>query len=793
MNDAGGRFGARLRACRQSAGLSQEELAERSGLSIRAIRNLERGRARWPHRETLHRLADALELRDVVRAELIGAAGRRLASSGGGPGAAPAGDESRRADSGRLAPRQLPASVRGFVGRDGEVAALTGLLAQPGTGTAAAMVIAVISGTAGVGKTTLAVYWAQQVAEQFPDGQLYVNLRGFDPSGEPVPPGEAVRGFLDALGIPAEGIPVSLQAQAGLYRSLLAGKRVLVLLDNARDAEQLRPLLPGSPGCLVLVTSRSQLTGLVASEHAYLLSLDVFSVPEASELLARRLRAGQITAEPAVVSELAGLCAGLPLALSIVAARATARPGWPLEAVAAELGDGRGRLDTLDAGDAATAVRAVFSWSYQQLSEPAARMFRLLGIHPGPDVSLPAAASLTGFAMPQARAALAELAGAHLVSEQPPGRFSFHDLLRAYAAEQCQACDTEAEQHAATGRVLDHYLHTGRAAAELYPCTFTLALPALAPPAHGVAPEELHSRSQALAWFQAEHKVLIAATARAADGFDAHAMQIPLALRPFLNRTGRWHDCATTGLTALIAARRLSDIAGQGHAHCHLGITYANLGSYTEAETHLREAVALYGEIDDPRGQGVAHTGLETLFHGRQRPADALHHAEQALDQFKTAGYRQGEEATALNNVGWSHLLLGDTQQAIPLLEQAIDLHRTVGDSIGLAATWDSLGYARYLLGNHEQAITCYQRAETLSRELADLPLEAAILTHRGEAHQAAADPGAAREAWQQALDILTDLNHHDADDLRDKLVNLSPRTTTAQGREAAALSAKLS
>jgi DNA-binding SARP family transcriptional activator/tetratricopeptide (TPR) repeat protein len=675
----------------------------------------------------------------------------------------------------RVVPRELPMGVRDFTGRSGELRALTRLLDEFGDRVPGAPLISAIGGTAGVGKTALALHWAHQAAGRFPDGQLYVNLRGFDPSGEAVPPGEAVRGFLDALGIPAEGIPVSLQAQAGLYRSLLAGKRVLVLLDNARDAEQLRPLLPGSPGCLVLVTSRSQLTALVASEHAYLLSLDVFSVPEASELLARRLRAGQITAEPAVVSELAGLCAGLPLALSIVAARATARPGWPLEAVAAELGDGRGRLDTLDAGDAATAVRAVFSWSYQQLSEPAARMFRLLGIHPGPDVSLPAAASLTGFAMPHARAAIAELAGAHLVSEQPPGRFSFHDLLRAYAAEQCQACDTEAEQHAATGRVLDHYLHTGRAAAELYPCTFTLALPALAPPAApGVAPEELHSRSQALAWFQAEHKVLIAATARAADGFDAHAMQIPLALRPFLNRTGHWHDCATTGLTALIAARRLSDTAGQGHAHCHLGITYANLGSYTEAETHLREALALYGEIDDPRGQGVAHTGLETLFHRRQRPADALRHAEQALDQFKTAGYRQGEEATALNNVGWSHLLLGDTQQAIPLLEQAIDLHRTVGDSIGLAATWDSLGYARYLLGNHEQAITCYQRAETLSRELADLPLEATILTHRGEAHQAAADPGAAREAWQQALDILTDLNHHDADDLRDKLVNLS-------------------
>jgi DNA-binding SARP family transcriptional activator/tetratricopeptide (TPR) repeat protein len=669
-------------------------------------------------------------------------------------------------------PRQLPAAGRHFTGRAAELKRLTELVEEArATDTAATIVI---GGMPGVGKTTLAVHFAHQVARHFPDGQLYVNLRGFDPTGQPMPPDEAIRGFLDFLQIPAERVPANLDAQAGLYRSMLSGRRMLVLLDNARDADQVRPLLPGRPGCLVLVTSRRQLTGLVTAQDAYPLNLGVLTQVEAEELLACRLGVARITTERAVIRELAGLCAALPLALSIVAAQAAEHPDWPLAAAAARLRDAHRRLDMLDPGDAATALRGVFSWSYRQLSEPAAGLFRLLGIHPGPDSSLPAAASMAGLTVRQTQAALDELIGAGLVWEQQSGRFTLHDLLRVYAAEQSEICDTAAQRQAATGRVLDHYLHTGHAAAALYPTSFVLDVPVATTPRPGVIPEELEDHSQALAWFRTEDKVMIAATAQAVGEFDTYAMQIPLVLRPFLHRSGRWQDCITTGRTALAAARRLGDTAGQAHAHCHLGSAYAMTGGYTEANVHLTAALALYQRIGHPRGQGIVHTGLETLFHLQQRDADALDQAEMAVEQFRIAGYRDGE-ATGLNNVGWCHVVQGNVQQALPFLRQAADLQSNSGNTISLAYTLDSLGYAHHIVGEHRQAITYYQRAESLSRKFANRCLLAQVLIHCGEAHQAAADPRGARQAWQQALVILTDLNFRDADHIRNKLASLGP------------------
>jgi hypothetical protein len=271
-----------------------------------------------------------------------------------------------------------------------------------------------------VGKTALAVHFAHQAAGDFPDGQLYVNLRGFDPAGPPMTPGEAIRIFLDALGVPAAQLPASLDAQTGLYRSLLAGRRMLVLLDNARGVGQVRPLLPASPGCLVLVTSRSQLTGLAAAEGARPMALDLLTGGEAHELLAARLGDERLAAEPAAVQELIGLCARLPLALAIAAARAASQPALPLAALAAKLRDAGGRLDALDVGDTAASVRAVFSWSYQQLDAAAARMFQLLGLHPGPGIGVPAAASLAALPPRQARAVLAGLTRAHLLAEPAP-------------------------------------------------------------------------------------------------------------------------------------------------------------------------------------------------------------------------------------------------------------------------------------------------------------------------------------------------------------------------------------
>jgi DNA-binding SARP family transcriptional activator len=360
----------------------------------------------------------------------------------------------------RVVPRQLPTAPSHFAGRAAELQALTKLVNGAGDAGGTVMISA-ITGTAGVGKTTLAMYWGHQVAGEFPDGQLYVNLRGFGPTGPPVTSAEAIKGFLTAYQVPSAAVPASLDTLAGLYRSLLAGTRTLVVLDNARDVDQVRPLLPASPGCLVLVTSRNQLAGLVANEGARLVTLDVLPEAEAHELLASRLGSSRVKAEHDAVAELARLCAGLPLALGIAATRAASRPDFALTALAAELRDGQGRLDSLDTGDAAGSLREVFSWSHQQLSHSAGRLFRLMSVHPGPDMSVQAAASIAGIAVPDAQRALSELTSASLVAERSPGRYGCHDLLRTYAAEQATDCDGDVEVRAAMHRMLDHYRQRG--------------------------------------------------------------------------------------------------------------------------------------------------------------------------------------------------------------------------------------------------------------------------------------------------------------------------------------------
>jgi DNA-binding SARP family transcriptional activator/DNA-binding XRE family transcriptional regulator len=371
-------------------------------------------------------------------------------------------------------PRQLPAAARSFTGRDDVLNKLSGLL-QHDTGVAGSVVIAALTGMAGIGKTTLAVHWAHRVADQFPDGQLFVDLRGVGPGDIPTTPSQAVCGFLTALGVPATRIPPDAAGQTALFRSLMVCQRMLIVLDNAQCADQVRPLLPGSPGCLVLVTSRNHLTGLAAAEGAHLFTLGDLTEGESRDLLAKNLGAERATAEPAAVSELISLCAGLPLALSDVAARAAARPGLPLAALAAEMRGVQGRLDALETGESATSVRPVFSWSMARLSKSAARMFHLVGLHAGPDITVPAAASLAGQSRSQAYLALMELCDEHLLTEQAPGRYVCHDLLRAYASEQAHTCYSEAERREAVRRVLDHYLHTADAAAVyLYPGRISL-------------------------------------------------------------------------------------------------------------------------------------------------------------------------------------------------------------------------------------------------------------------------------------------------------------------------------
>jgi DNA-binding SARP family transcriptional activator/tetratricopeptide (TPR) repeat protein/DNA-binding XRE family transcriptional regulator len=694
-------------------------------------------------------------------AEAAGAGGPAWKSPGSGGDPGPVGAD-------RPVPRQLPAPVRHFAGRADELQMLTGLLGQTAGQAPGTVVISAIGGTGGVGKTALAVHWAHRVADRFPDGQLYVNLRGFDPSGTPVAPEDAIRRFLDALRVPVSQIPSTAEAQQDLYRSLLAGRRMLIVLDNARDAEQARPLLPGGPGCLVLVTSRSQLTSLVAVEGAHPVTLDLLSPADARELLARRLGPARIAAGADWVTELTELCARLPLALAIAAARAALLPNLPLATLVTGLREAGSRLDVLDAGDPAASVRAVFSWSYRQLTEPGARMFRLLGVHPGPDVTAAAAASLAAVPLDAARQALLELSRASLLAEPAPGRLAFHDLQRAYAAERAAAEDSQAARRAAIHRSLDHYVNTADAAAlALNPHRGPIPMVA---PQPGVTPEAVAGREQAMAWFEAERRVLLASLGQAADaGFDGHAWQLPLTLATFLNRCGDWDQYVATHRSALAAGQRCGDLEAQAIVHRNLGHASMVRGAYRDASAHHSQALEFYRRLGDRAGQGRAHLGLGSVLEHQGRPREAIAHFTHAHALLRSTG-DQAWQANALNNIGWCHTELGNHQQALGYCQQALALHQEVGDRPSEASDWDSLGYARRLLGQHAEALTCYRQALALTRELGDRPNQAQVLVHLGDAHDAGGEPAAAREAWQQALVILDDLRHPLASQVREKL-----------------------
>jgi DNA-binding SARP family transcriptional activator/DNA-binding XRE family transcriptional regulator len=561
-----------------------------AGRQAAAIRVYEDLRSRLDRELGLHPGAELTEAHlRVLRQETCAVSHKRADTTGGA-----------RAVS-EVIPRQLPAVTRHFTGRVRELNAMTGLL-ERNPADKSGLTILALTGMAGIGKTALAIYWTHQVADRFPDGQLFVNLQGFSPLSEPLVPTEAISGFLTALGVPYARIPVDAPGQIALFRSLLAGRRMLIVLDNARDAEQVRSLLPGSPGspgCLVLVTSRNRLTGLTAAKGAHLLPLDCLTEQESRELLTRSL-GPRAVAERGAAAELIGLCAGLPLALCGVIARTAASPNLPLAALAAELRDERGRLDALETGEAATSVRVVLSWSRARLTEIAAQMFRLLGIHMGVDITVPAAASLAGLSRSQAQLALAELCDGHLVTEYVPHRYMCHDLLRAYAAEAARIRDSDAEQREAIHRVLDHYMHTANAAsAMLYPHYIPFPY---AQPRPGVRPEEIEDSGQAAEWFENEQHVLLAAITRAAeDAYAPHAWDLPWAAGPFFATAVNWQELIVAQESALAVASDVGDTAGQALACHHIGALKFLHGEQDDARDYLDMARKLAIMLDDER------------------------------------------------------------------------------------------------------------------------------------------------------------------------------------------------
>ena len=618
-----------------------------------------------------------------------------------------------------VVPRQLPAAPGPFAGRVRELATLdAGSFAM----------VSAVGGAGGIGKTWLALRWAHERLERFPDGQLFVDLRGFSPEGEPMPPAVAVRGFLDALGVEPSRIPVDLNAQAALYRSLVAGRRMLMVLDNAADADQVVPLLPGGSTCTVVVTSRRTLTTLITRHSAHHLPLDVLGDDEARGLIAHRLGPVRAATEMGAVEDLVRLCGGYPLALAVIVGRAIPRPRVPLAEFATELlhlG-----LGALDDDDPAASSRAVLSWSHRALGAGQRRAFELLAIAPGPDIGLSAAASLVG--LPEARTTklLHDLEEASLLRREAHGRYSMHDLIRRYGTDAADQLPADVRA-AALRRIVDFYLHTARAGAHLLdphrvPVRFDPPIGLTDPPPDRLA---------ALAWFDTEHPCLPAVHRTAVShGWHQAAWQLPWTLTPFRSRHGHHHDDAAAWRIGLAAAEHDSDPTIRAMAARFYGATCAVVGRHDEAIEHLRAALDLAEQHDDRTGQAHTHRLLATMWEQRKDYRRALDHATKALHLHRGADHPVWE-ANALNQAGWYTACLGALDEAHEHCAAALHLHRRFANSEGEAAALRFLGYIAHQTGNHEEALTYYHQALAAYRELDNTYAAAGTVEWLGDLH----------------------------------------------------------
>ncbi|HEX4220745.1 MAG TPA: BTAD domain-containing putative transcriptional regulator [Pseudonocardiaceae bacterium] len=645
-------------------------------------------------------------------------------------------------------PRQLPAAPRSFTGRSRELRRLTATL-DPAGGPGTTVVISAIGGTGGIGKSWLALHWAYDNVHRFPDGQLFVNLRGFDPSGKPTAPQDALRGFLEGLGVPASAMPAELDALSASYRSLVSGRRMLVVLDNAADPEQVIPLLPGSSSCTVLVTSRDHLVNLIDTHGAQALPLDALTEAECRLLLATRIGADRLAREPDAVDDLLASCAGLPLALSIVAGRALEHPDFPLRALADELRDAERRLEILDE-EPTSGVRSVLSWSYSALTEEQARVFGLLSLAPGPDISLPAAAHLTDLTVPRARSVLRTLERVSLVQQHVPDRFRMHDLVRLYATEAAIRHQQAEVRETAVARLVDFYVRAAhdadrvlapeRPVAELYPA------------AAGLAPFEPSDAVTATDWFAAEHACLLATQQFAArSGEHRVVWLLAWTLNTFHWRAGHAHDDLASCRLGLAAAQQLDEPTTMVLAHRRLGGALTRLGRSTQALEQLEMALALARETGDLAGEGYTHLALVLVWGQFDDDRRALDSATAALRIFESLG-DQVWQAEAGNAVGWYLTRLGRHDEARGLCEAALTFHREQGNYFWEHAALDSLGYIAHHCGDYAAAIDYFQQALVGYRELGNTHFSADTYGRLGESYAAIGDQEAARSVWQEAL-----------------------------------------
>ncbi|MDX8141205.1 tetratricopeptide repeat protein [Lentzea sp. BCCO 10_0061] len=703
-------FATVMRRFRLRAGLTQEALAQRSGVSVSTIRGMETGKRRNPQLTSVRQLAAALGLTDGEQDELLAAAtGRPVAAT--------------------PVPRQLPAPPAPFAGRQD-------VLDQVGTAG-----ISVISGAGGIGKSWLALHWAHRNAARFPDGQLFVDLRGFSPGSAPMDPAAAVRGFLDALGVEPSRLPADPHAQAAMFRGLVADRRVLLVLDNAADTAQVVPLLPGTGTCAVVVTSRSTLTGLITGHGAHHMSVGTLTADEASSVLTARLGSARVEAEPDAAAELIGRCGGFPLALSIVAGRACVQPHLTLAALALELREST--LDALDDIDPAASLPAVLSSSHRALTAEQAEVFSLLAIAPGPDISLPAAMRLTGLGEHRTRTVLRALTQASLVVQDANGRYRMHDLIRRYAA------DLAGDTSDALQRLLGFYAHTAAAADTVVETHRHLI--DLAP--SGATPLPMPDIGTAMTWFIAEHANLLAAQRVAAErGHHARAWEIAWGLNNFHYRQGHRHDQLSAWRTGAASAAHLDPLS-LALALRLLGRALVVLGHNEEAIAHMQRALELAEEQGDAPHQGHAHYTLASAWEREGEDRKALDHARQALTVYRSIG-QAAWEGNALNAVGWFHARLGEHDAALEHCHTALALYRRIEDLAGQAQTLDSLGFTEHQRGTYAEAIGHYQEAVALYRVLGNVVETADTLERLGDSHFAVRERAEARSAWEEALEL---------------------------------------